>query len=66
VVSPYTSYYIPPTVVATLPYFCVLHQAGWVSRVGFLDHIAGMHELTLESAASLCPDIVNSCLFPRY
>lgn len=69
VVSPYTSYYpyyIPPTVVATLPYFCVLHQTGWVSRAGFLDHVAGTHKLPLETAASICPDGVESCLFPGY
>ena len=66
VVSPYASYYIPPTVVATLPYFCVLHQTGWVTRAGFLDHLAGTHKLTLESAASFCPDGFDSCLFPGY
>lgn len=66
VVSPYSSYYIPPTVVATLPYFCVLHQTGWVTRAGFLDHLAGTHKLTLESAASFCPDGFDSCLFPGY
>ncbi|MBM4263772.1 MAG: hypothetical protein FJ145_20405 [Deltaproteobacteria bacterium] len=66
VVSPYGSYYYPPTVVVTQPYFCVLHQAGWVSRAGFLDHVAGTHKLPLESAASFCPDGVDSCLFPAY
>ena len=65
-VPPYASYYIPPTVVATLPYFCLLHQAGWVSRAGFLDHIAGTHKLPLDSAASFCPDGADGCLFPGY
>src|SRR4051794_4163034 len=32
VVSPYAAYYTPPPVVVTLPYFCVLHQTGWVTR----------------------------------
>lgn len=66
VVSPYTSYYIPPAVVVTAPYFCTLHQTGWVSRAGFLDHVAGTHKLPLESAAAFCPDGIESCLFPGY
>lgn len=66
VVSPDGAYYPPPTIVVTHPYFCTLHQAGWVSRAGFLDHVAGAHKLPLESAARFCPDGVESCLFPAY
>lgn len=66
VVTPYGSYYLPPTVVVTQPYYCILHQSGWVSRAGFLDHVAGTHKLPLESAAAFCPDGVEACLFPAY
>lgn len=66
VISPYGAYYQPPTIVVTHPYFCTLHQAGWVSRAGFVDHLAGTHKLPLESAAWFCPDGVESCLFPAY
>lgn len=66
VVTPEGAYYQEPTIVVTHPYFCTLHQAGWVSRAGFLDHVAGTHKLSLESAASYCPDGVDGCLFPRY
>lgn len=67
VISPYgPAYYLPPTVVATAPYFCVLHNDGFVSRVGLLDHLSGMHKIPLGSAATLCPDGTASCIFPSY
>lgn len=67
VVSPYgPSYYLPPTVVATAPFFCVLHNDGFVSRVGLLDHLSGMHKIPLDAAATLCPDGTSSCIFPSY
>ena len=67
VVSPYgPSYILPPTVVVTSPYFCVLHNDGFVSRVGMLDHLAGTHKIPLDAAASLCPDHGGSCVFPSY
>ena len=67
VVSPYTAAYIlPPTVVVTSPYFCVLHNDGFVSRVGLLDHLAGTHKIPLDAATSLCPAGGASCVFPAY
>ena len=67
VVSPYgPSYILPPTVVVTSPYFCVLHNDGFVSRVGMLDHLAGTHKIPLDAATSLCPDHSASCVFPSY
>lgn len=64
VVSPYAqSYILPPTVVVNAPYFCVLHNQGFVSRVGLLDHLAGTHKVPLEAATYLCPDGA-SCVFP--
>ena len=68
VISPYSgSYYLPPTVVVTSPYFCVLHNEGFVSRIGLLDHLSSsMHRIPLDVAASICPDGVSSCVFPSY
>ncbi len=67
VISPYgPSYILPPTVVVTSPYFCVLHNQGFVSRVGLLDHLAGTHKIPLDAATSLCPDGGASCVFPSY
>jgi hypothetical protein len=67
VISPYSQpYYVSPTVVATSPYFCVFHNDGFVSRVGLLDHLSGMHRIPLDMAASLCPDGTGSCIFPSY
>lgn len=67
VISPYgPSYYVPPAVVVTSPFFCVFHNDGFVSRVGLLDHLAGTHKIPLEAAATVCPDGVGSCVFPSY
>ena len=67
VISPYAqSYILPPTVVVNEPYFCVLHNEGFVSRVGLIDHIAGTHKISLEAATGLCPDAGGSCVFPSY
>ena len=66
VISPYAPTYLPaPTVVVTSPFFCVLHNEGWVSRIGLLDHLSGMHKIPLDAAANLCPD-GTSCIFPSY
>jgi hypothetical protein len=68
VVSPYHyyPYYVPPPVVVNTAFFCVLHQVGFVSRVGMIDHLAGSHKFPMDTAASLCPDGTESCLFPSY
>jgi len=65
VISPYgPSYYQPPVFEVTAPYFCVLHNAGFYTRAGMVDHLAGTHKFPLESAAYFCPEGVNSCLYP--
>src|SRR5512132_1394165 len=67
VVSPYAqSYILPPTVVVNEPYFCVLHNEGFVSRIGLVDHLAGTHKIPLDAVAGLCPDGGGSCVFPSY
>ena len=67
VISPYgPSYYVPPAVVVSSPYFCVFHNDGFVSRIGLLDHLAGTHKIPLDAAATICPDGVGSCVFPSY
>lgn len=67
VISPYgPAYYVPPAVVVTQPFFCVFHNDGFVSRVGLLDHLAGMHKIPIDAAATICPDGVDSCVFPSY
>lgn len=66
VISPYAQPYIlPPTVVINEPYFCVLHNEGFISRVGLLDHLAGTHKIPLAATNNLCPD-GGSCVFPAY
>ena len=67
VISPYApAYLLPPTVVVTMPYFCALHNEGYVSRIGLLDHLAGMHKIPLDAATNFCPDGVGCCVFPSY
>jgi hypothetical protein len=67
VISPYgPSYYVPPAVVVTYPYFCVFHNDGFVSRIGLLDHLAGTHKIPLDAAATICPGGFGSCVFPSY
>jgi hypothetical protein len=65
VISPYgPTYYQPPVFEVTAPYFCVLHNAGFYSRAGIVDHLAGTHKYPLESASYFCPDGVQSCIYP--
>jgi len=51
---------------ANLPFFCTVRQAGYWSRAGMLDHLAGTHKFPLETAAYICPEDVEVCLFPAY
>jgi hypothetical protein len=67
VISPYgPSYYLPPTVVVTAPFYCAFDNHGFVSRIGLLDHLSGMHKIPLEAAATICPGDTGSCVFPSY
>jgi hypothetical protein len=56
----------PATVVASSPFFCLAHQAGYISRAGMLDHLSGIHKLPLETAALVCPDENQSCIVDGY
>ena len=67
VISPaYYPYYVPPTLVASSPFYCLAHQTGWVSRAGMLDHLSGTHKIPLATAGSVCPDATESCVVDGY
>lgn len=67
VISPaYYPYYVFPTIVASSPFYCLAHQAGWISRAGMLDHLSGTHKIPLATAASVCPDATESCVVDGY
>ena len=67
VIAPtYYPYYVPPTIVTSSPFYCLAHQAGWVSRAGMLDHLSGTHKIPLDTAASICPDATESCVVDGY
>ena len=58
--------YLPSSVVITSSYLCILHNEAFVSRIGMIDHLAGMHGMLLDAAASICPDAAANCIFPSY
>jgi hypothetical protein len=64
--STYSPYYGPVTVVTSEPYYCHMHHVGFVSRVGFLDHISGTHKIPLETADAICSDANDSCVIEGY
>jgi len=67
VISPYgPAYYLPPAVFVTAPFFCAFDNHGFVSRIGLLDHLAGMHKIPLDAAAAICPGDSGVCVFPSY
>jgi hypothetical protein len=68
IISPYPNYlyYLPSPVVVDSPFFCVPHQVGFMGRAGMVDHLAGTHKFLLETAAALCPDGADNCIFPSY
>jgi hypothetical protein len=59
-------YSAPFAVVTSEPYYCHMHHVGFVSRVGFLDHISGTHKIPLETANSICADANESCVIEGY
>lgn len=66
-IPPYASAcYLPSSVVITSPYLCILHNEAFVSRIGMIDHLARMHGMLLDAAASICPDAAANCIFPSY
>ena len=68
VITPFTHYpyYAPGTIVTSEPFYCHMHHVGFVSRVGFLDHISGTHKVPLETATSICTDGNDSCVIEGY
>ena len=64
--SAYYPYAAPVTVVTSEPFYCHMHHVGFVSRVGFLDHISGTHKIPLETANSICTDANDSCVIEGY
>ena len=64
--SYYYPYSAPVTVVTSEPYYCHMHHVGFVSRVGFLDHVSGTHKIPLETANSICTDANESCIIEGY
>jgi hypothetical protein len=66
VTSPYgpTYYYAPRVIEATTPYFCALHNVGFLTRAGMLDHLAGTHKYPLQSASHFCPSGAEICIYP--
>ena len=59
--SPY--YFVPAPAVVNASFFCLEHGAGFISRVGLLDHLGGTHKFPLEDAAAICPSNVDTCVF---
>jgi hypothetical protein len=64
--SAYYPYYGPVSIVTSEPFYCHMHHVGFVSRVGFLDHISGTHKIPLETANSICTDSNESCIIEGY
>lgn len=62
----YYPYSAPVTIVTSEPYYCHMHHVGFISRVGFLDHISGTHKIPLETANSICTDANESCVIEGY
>jgi len=59
--SPY--YFVPGPAFVNGSFFCLEHGVGFVSRVGFLDHLGGTHKFALEHAAAICPADVDTCVW---
>lgn len=67
VIAPYAPFLDPLTPeVVTSPFFCILHNRGFTSRVGLLDHLSGTHRIALNTAAAICPDGAEHCIFPSH
>ncbi|HEX9661026.1 MAG TPA: hypothetical protein VGB27_01965 [Candidatus Binatia bacterium] len=68
IIRPFTyhPYFAPVTVVTSEPFYCHVHHVGFVSRVGFLDHVSGTHKIPLETANSICADGDESCVIEGY
>ena len=49
---------LAPSVVITSPYLCILHNEAFVSRIGMIDHLAGMHGMPLHRSVPTLRAIV--------
>lgn len=58
----YQSYYSPPSVFLNAPFYCFTHHEGFVSRIGFIDHVSGTHKIPINTVAAMCPDGNESCI----
>jgi hypothetical protein len=58
----YHSYYSPPSVYLSAPFYCFTHHEGFVSRIGFIDHVSGTHKIPINTVAAICPDGNESCI----
>jgi hypothetical protein len=58
----YHSYYSPASVYLSAPFYCFTHHEGFVSRIGFIDHVSGTHKIPINTVASICPDGNESCV----
>ena len=56
----------PHTVVISSPFFCHPHSLGFVTQAGFLDHLHGVHRISLDSGLSFCDRTGSSCAFLGY
>ena len=58
-IPPYASAcYLPSSVVITAPYLCILRNVAFVSRIGMIDHLAGMHGMPLHRSVPTLRPIV--------
>jgi hypothetical protein len=69
IVIPYPAYYYSPyhfaarPALVNAPFFCLEHGAGFISRVGMIDHLGGTHKFPLQHTAAICPENVDTCIF---
>ena len=67
IITPSTHYYDSRvTAVTSEPYYCHVHHVGFVSRVGFLDHVAGVHKIPIETVDGICAEGNASCVIEGY
>jgi len=64
--STHYPYYGPGTVVTSEPFYCHMHHVGFVSRVGFLDHVSGTHKIPLQTVNAICAEGEESCVVEGY
>jgi hypothetical protein len=58
----YHSYHSPAATLLSSPFFCFTHHEGFVSRIGFIDHVSGTHKIPINTVAAICPESNESCV----